>query len=134
MSRKSALVRPHFLELDHVAAVVDGLEPDREAPQPLQVAQHPAGLVVQRAAAVLAMLDPQAPIGVTGEVDDLDVGQLVVAVVLQREQLADPPVAPVVVDAVDQQRVFCGVSATANRWNSRISRGDRYWAMKDSSL
>src|SRR5690349_9001567 len=25
-------------------------------------------------------------------------------------------------------------SAIANRWNSRISRGDRYWPMNDSSL
>ena len=86
---------------DRVAVLVDGLEPDVEPPEPLQVTEHGARVVAERAPAVAAVAKLERAAAVPIVADDLDVRQLPVAGVLIGEQSPHATVARLVVDAVD---------------------------------
>jgi hypothetical protein len=75
----------------HLPFFTDGLETQLETPQLVQVRQHLAGFVGQRAAAVTAMTHGQAAVAVAIEAR-IDVGQRPRSA--DGQQAAHPPVAP----------------------------------------
>jgi len=94
----------HVVGLHHLIAL-HGFQMDVEAPQTMQMLEHFFSGIAQGFAVVLLVAKGQRAVATAVDAPDLHVGFAIAKVVLSCQQLADDPVAGLVMDGGYQQVV-----------------------------